>query len=64
MAANTVLSRAVPREPPICCELFSTALATPASWDPTPMSAVLAAGMNTAARPTLISSSAGKTYVT
>ena len=62
-AANTVLSSAVPSEPPICCELFSTALATPASWCPTPISAVLAAGMNTPARPTLISSWDGSTCV-
>ncbi len=54
----------MPSEPPICCEVLSTALATPASWDSMPSSATLEAGMNTPAKPMLISSSATSTCVT
>jgi hypothetical protein len=59
-----VLSRAVPSEPPICWVVLTRALATPASWLPTPISAVLDSGMKTAASPRLIRICAGSTWLT
>lgn len=58
--AATVLSSAVPMEPPTCCAVLVIAEATPASRASTPWAPRLKAGMNAVPMPapTTISASA------
>jgi hypothetical protein len=58
---KSVLSTAVPIEPPTCWLVLTIADATPASEGSTPSVAVLIAGAKTRPRPTPITSSAGST---
>ena len=60
--AATVLSSAVPSEPPTCWVVLTSALATPASWVGHPSSAVLLIGTKARPMPRLIRISAGSTW--
>src|SRR3954465_5156515 len=59
--AASVLSSAVPTEPPTCCIVLTVAEATPASVPSTPSVAVFIAGDITSPIPTPITSRAGST---
>ena len=61
--AATVLRSAVPKDPPICCDVFSIALATPVSWEETACSEVEVNGIKTRAIPLDMIKSAGSTCV-
>ena len=61
--AATVLSRAVPNDPPTCWAVFTRALATPESLSPTLTRAVLLRAGKASPKPTLIRISGGSTWV-
>ncbi len=58
-----VLSRAVPMEPPTCCEVLTVAEVTPESRAATPAVAVEKTGMNVSPMPRPISSSGARISV-
>jgi len=60
---NTVLSSATPSEAPTCWVVFTMALATPASWSATPVSAVLPSGTKTRPMPAAMMRNAGRMNV-
>ena len=60
--AATVLSSDTPSDAPVCCVVFTIALATPASLGSTPMSAVLLSGTNAVPIPKLTITSAGSRW--
>ena len=57
----SVLSSAVPIEPPICCDVLTIADATPESWRGTPSVAVANDGATTRPKPRPIRISDGST---
>ncbi len=61
--AASVLSSAVPREPPICWVVLTIAEATPASSSPTPPVAVAIDGAKIRPKPRPAMTSAGSTCV-
>jgi len=62
--AASVLSSAVPIEPPICCIVFTIAEATPASLGSTPKVAVAIAALKTSPRPKPMIMIPGRTWLT
>jgi len=56
----SVLSAAVPIDPPTCCIVLTSAEATPESWRATPVVAVLMAGAKIIPKPRPRASSVGR----